>query len=307
MLEKIFSRQYRLAWIGFALVVILGVSMAFPGVQAIANGFLGLFRVQRVAVIQINPGDLPEQLGSSSQFEYMLSENVKVEEVGELQEVSGAAEASQLAGIAVRLPTNIEGEGKLAVQPGTKVSFEIDLPLVKALLDELGQSQVDLPANLDGETITMELPPAVAARYGECEIPTEAMRAAGADPDQPLPRMPDCVSFVQVASPTISAPPGLDIASIGEAFLQVMGMTPEEATQFSRTVDWSTTLIVPIPRYGTAYQSVMVDGVEGTLIEQGLEEHFPQYLLIWVKDEVVYALTGQGDQAEALGIANSLK
>jgi len=86
-----------------------------------------------------------------------------------------------------------------------------------------------------------------------------------------------------------------------------MGMSEEEAAQFSQQVDWTTTLVIPIPRYGTTYEDVMVDGVPGTLIHQSLEQNAPGYLLIWVKDNIVYALTGPGDGAQALEIAASLK
>jgi hypothetical protein len=112
---------------------------------------------------------------------------------------------------------------------------------------------------------------------------------------------------MQMPSPVIEAPPGIDIAQLGEAFLQVMGLSPEEAAQFSQTVDWTTTLVVPIPRYGMAYEEVSVDGVEGILILQDEKVRDENYVLIWVKEGVLYTLTGPGDEAEALRIANSLR
>jgi hypothetical protein len=307
MFDKIFARQYRLAWAVVGLILILGLSLAFPGVRAIANSFLGLFRVQQISVVQVNPENSPEQLGSSSQFEYMLSQDVQVEENGQSQKVEDAAQAAQLAGIPVRLPSDIEGEQHLMVQPGVKATFKIDLPRVKSLLDELGQSDIDLPSSLDGATATMDIPISVSANYGNCDSPSKAIEEGSGDPDSLSTVFSDCISFIQVASPDISAPPGLDIAKIGEAFLQVMGMTPEEAAQFSSTVNWSTTLVVPIPRYGTSYHSVIVDGVEGTLIVKNVEDSPNRYVLLWVKDGIIYALTGPGNGTSALEIANSLK
>jgi hypothetical protein len=84
-------------------------------------------------------------------------------------------------------------------------------------------------------------------------------------------------------------------------------MTAEEAAQFSQTVDWTTTLVIPIPRYATEYQEVQVDGVEGTLIMQSQRSELPNYLLIWINDGVVYALTGPGDAQSAVDMANSLE
>lgn len=307
MLAKIFSRQYRFAWISLGVVLILGLALAFPGVRAVANTFLGLFRVEQVSVISVNPGNLPEQLGSSSMFQSMLTDDLQMEELGEFETADSAEEAGEKAGFAVRLPRAINGEQQIFVQPGTKMSFQIELARVNTLLREIGRQDIQLPANLDGATVSMEVPAGVAATYGDCHFDEGGFPEAEHDPTSPNPRRPDCTTFLQVPSPTISAPPGLDIAQIGEAFLQVLGLTPDEATRFSQNLDWTTTLIIPIPRYGTSYEEMPVDGVTGTLIRQNLEDHTPQYLLVWVKDGVVYALTGPGTGSNAVSIARTLQ
>jgi hypothetical protein len=307
LFKKIFSRQYRTAWVVGGIVAILAIALLFPPVRAAANSFLGLFRVEKFTVVQVNPGEMPKQLGSTSSFENLLSESVTVEEQGDPQEVADAGEASALAGIPVRLPSEMTEEPKLEVQPGAKATFQIDLPRVRAVLDEIGRSDMVLPDEIDGAAVEIELPTSVAASYGECELSPEAAREAGFDPDDPASMLANCTTLVQMVSPSIEAPPGLDVAGLGEAFLQFVGMSPEEAAQFSQQVDWTTTLVIPIPRYGTTYEEVMVDGVPGTLILQSMEEGAPDYLLIWVKDNIVYALTGPGDGARALEIAGSLK
>jgi hypothetical protein len=307
LFQKIFSRPYRPAWVVGGIIAILAIALLFPPVRAIANSFLGLFRVEQFTVVQVNPGELPKQLGSTSSFENLLSESVTIEEMGDPQEVADAAEASSLAGIPVRLPSNVTGDLKLEVQPGSKATFQIDLPRVRAVLDEIGRSDIALPDEIDGATVEVELPTAVAASYGICDHTSEMAREAGADPDDPSSIRVFCTTLVQMVSPTVEAPPGLDVAGLGQAFLQLMGMSAEEATQFSQQVNWSTTLVIPIPRYGTDYENVVVDSVSGTLIHQSLEEHAPEFLLIWVKDGIVYALTGPGDGARALEIAASLK
>ncbi len=86
-----------------------------------------------------------------------------------------------------------------------------------------------------------------------------------------------------------------------------MGLSPEEAAQFSQTVDWTTTLVIPIPRYGTSYDEVVVDGVDGILVLQDINDHAGNYVLVWVKDDILYALTGPGNKSSALQIANSLR
>ena len=309
MLKKIFSRTYRTAWVALGLVAALALALAFPQVRVIANSFLGLFRVQRVTVIQVDPGNLPQQLGSSAQLEALFADDVKIEESGESQVAADADEASRLAGFEVRLPEAIQEERSLKVFPSTRLSFAIDLPRVQAILDEIGREDIRLPAELDGATVMVDLDTTVTALYGECEdVLREANRDASVHAESQLgPRLDNCVTLVQTSNPDVSAPEDLDLAQLGQAYLELLGMTPDEAAQFSQNTDWTSTLVIPIPRYGTSYETVSVDGVEGTFIQQELENHSLQYVLIWIKGEQLYALTGPGDVQDALEIANSIR
>lgn len=297
---------------GLGLVLVLAVAMAFPPVQAIANSFLGLFRVQQVTFVQVNATDLPQQLGSSQLFENLLSKDAQFESVGEVQTVASGSEASSLAGIPVRLPAQIEGTPDLTVQAGEHATLKIDLPAVKALLQGIGQDNIDLPDNLNGATVTVDLPRAVTAGYGNCATSSVMAHPAGTDPDMPgTPLQADCTTLIQLASPTISAPPGLDLTQLGQAYLQVLGMSAQEAAKFSQSVDWTTTLVVPVPRYrGLSYEDVSVDGVSGTMIQQAYNTSTGSRtftILLWVKNGIIYSLHTPGDSSGALAIANSLK
>ena len=234
MFDKLFNSKYRFSWVALGVVLLLAVGMLFPQVRAIGSSFLGLFRVEQFTILQVDPENIEQQLGSSSNFEYLLAEDVQVEQFGEMQEVTSEEEASSLAGFEVRLPAAAAGDTQLVVQPGGRVSLVVDLPKVQALLDELGIVELKLPAELDGAEVSLELPVAVAAAYGTCEVSPEMIREVGGDPDRPIVNLNECVTLTQFPSPEISAPPGLDIARIGQAFLQVLGLTPEEAAQFSQ-------------------------------------------------------------------------
>jgi hypothetical protein len=296
-----FWRRYRPAAVGAGALVVLVLLLAVPSFRAAAINFLGLFRVQQIEVVPVNPANLPEQLGSSSSLELLLAEDVEVQEIGEPQQVSGLDEAAQASGLAVRQAEVLEGPAQYWVQPGSQVTLKADLARLERILAELGREDIQLPANLDDATITLAVSPSVLAGYGECEF----QRSEDAYPD--AGRLGECTTLLQMPSPTITAPPQLDIASIGTAFLQIMGMSQAEAERFSETVDWATTLVIPVPRYGVSYEQVVVDGVEGTLMAQGQERPNPRYMLLWVKQGMVYALSGQGDAGQAMRIANSLR
>jgi hypothetical protein len=313
MWNKFKTRIPRSAWVTLAVVVILATALAFPPVRAIANSFLGLFRVEQVRVVPINPAEVADQLGSSSQLEQMLTQNIEVETTGEARQMVNKNEAGNLAGMKVKLPSALDGQPVFYVQPGGKASFTVDLALVQSVLGDIGRADIELPKTLDGAMVDLVIPSAVMAGYGDCDFDPDGV-VRDYDPDSRLdsqvpsgdvaPIESNCITLLQVPSPTISAPPGLDIARIGEAYLQLLGMDAAEATSFARNVDWTTTMVVPIPRYGVEYEDVQVNGVTGTLM---VHQRLEMYVLMWVKDGIVYALTGPGNGAQAVKIANSLQ
>jgi len=305
MWQKLFTRKARPLWVLLVLVVLLAASMAFSPVRAIANSFLGLFRVQHISVVQVNPDALPSNLGRSSQLEAMMTQDVKHETFGEVQTVSSAEEASQLLGIPVRLPSELQGQPVLQVQPASRVTFTLNSERIQAILNEIGRSDIQLPKGLDGAVVTIDIPAGLNAMYGSCK-PVQ-----GVDPDMPQPMSGrNCTTYVQIASPTISAPPGLDVEKIGEAYLQILGMSSEDASHFAKNIDWTTTFVVPLPASEVDYQDVNVDGVTGTIVQNSRSGAYKSYNMVWIKDGVVYALNGSGVDAtfdRALQVANSLK
>ena len=83
-------------------------------------------------------------------------------------------------------------------------------------------------------------------------------------------------------------------------------MSQEQAAAFTKTVDWTSTLIIPIPKNAATYEQVQVDGVTGTLIQRPADDA-PQFVLVWVKNGIVYSIGGLGSNSQrAIDMANSL-
>jgi hypothetical protein len=287
-----------------AVLVVVGL-MAIPSVRAIANNFLGLFRVQQIAVVQVDPGNLPEGLGTSDVFQEMLAKNVSEETFGEPQILADRDQSASEAGFRLRLPQAGQAAEEYRLQPASRVTFEVDLPQIERLLTAIGLDDIALPRELDEAEIVLDIHPSVVTSYGTC--PVDQIFDDRGDPESArFAESEDCLILTQTPGPTITAPDNLNLPELGKAFLQAVGLSAEEAEEFSRTVDWTTTLVIPIPRYGAVYETVEVDGVEGTLIRQEFESHQPGFLLIWVKDGIVYSITGRGEGREGLELANSL-
>jgi len=317
MLHKLLNRISRPAWAVITLVAVLAVALAFPSVRAMAGDLLRLFRVEQVRVIEIDTAnmDRPGQMGNSANLEAFFADNVNFEKAGEPQEVADAASAEAQTGLDLRLPTSLGDPASILIQPGGKMSFTIDRELLQAVLKDLGETDYQIPENLDGRMVKVELLASAAAMYGDCpKLDEQDMhgKPGHADPDDPDAqveadfKMPDCTTFMQVPSPKVEAPDELDVNRLGQVYLQLMGMTPDEAAQFASSVDWTTTFVIPVPRYSTQQKEVAVDGTTGTLI-RFRESGNQAYALLWVKDGVVYAISGPGDGQTALDIAASMK
>ena len=82
-------------------------------------------------------------------------------------------------------------------------------------------------------------------------------------------------------------------------------MSAVQAREFCQTVDWKSTLVLPIPTFVRSYETVTVDGVQGTLMTL-VNRRRPGSVVIWVKDGIIYSLAGPGGSSDAIALANSL-
>ena len=290
-----------------ALLLVLVISI--PSTRALADQLLSLFRIQQVTVIPVDFTGMQKLTGNgalSQQISALISNSTTVtQKAGDPLDVSSAAEASQKAGFAVRLPAGAPATN-LRVLNNMAFNFTIDRAKAQALLNEAGRSDLVLPNEIDGAVINVNIPASVSADYGTCPAPSDASKGR-TGPGSMGREYPDCVIFSQIPSPVVKAPAGVDIGQLAQIGFEFSGMTKEQAAAFTQTVDWTSTLVVPIPKNAATYQQVSVDGVTGTLIQRPADDA-PQYVLLWVKNGVVYAIGGLGaDTQKVLQMANSLQ
>jgi len=297
-------------WAALAVVAVLAVALSIPSVRAFGGQFLGLFRIQQVAVIPIDPTGLTELNGNTAlgkQVGQLLSSSMTVvKEPGDPQVAASPAEASQLAGFNVRLPANQSAAPKLSVQGESAFKFVVDRQRAQALLDESGRQDLVLPNSLDGATISVDIPAGVTASYGTCpdvkpNQPEGEMRGSRGR------RYADCVMLAQIPSPTVNTPPDVDLGQLAKIGLEFTGMSEEQAQAFSQSIDWTSSLVIPLPKNAATYKQVQVDGVTGTLIQRPADDA-PEFVLVWVKDGIIYTIGGLGsNSAQAIEMANSLQ
>ena len=94
------------------------------------------------------------------------------------------------------------------------------------------------------------------------------------DPDDPaddgytLPQDSECIRLMQVPSPEVTAPDGLDLVQLARIGLQFVGVEPEEAEHIANRIDWATTLVIPVPHQQVQSEDVVVDGSDAVLLRE---------------------------------------
>jgi len=311
MYKKLFASP--LIRYGLPALLVLTLIVAVPDIRALASELLNLFRVQRVTVVPVDFTGMEQLDGAvGNNISQLISDSVTMKkEPTNPVNAATTDEASQLAGFNVRAPQDIT-PSRISVMSGASFAFTIDRDKAQALLNEAGRSDLVLPEEVDGADVSVNIPSSVSIAFGTCPEPSndsEAAREMKRETEtsgSPGRVYKDCIILAQIPSPEVSAPASLDINKLAQIGLEFTGMTAEEAAAFTSTVDWTSTLVVPIPKNAASYQQVTVDGVTGTLIERPSDDA-PQFALFWVKDGIIYMIGGLGSNSQkALEIANSL-
>lgn len=304
MFKKLFaSSVFRYAAIA---VLLIALTLSFPQTRALASQLLSLFRVQQVKVVFLDFTGMQELTGQGplgEQISQLLSTSMTVtKQSTKPVKVADAAAASQLAGFTVRLPQG-QTASQIQVMKGSAFTFKIDQAKAQALLDEAGRNDLQLPASIDGKDVSISIPAGVSAGYGTCpSIAGNELEHEGSVGR----RYANCVLFAQIPSPTVSAPAEVNVAQLVQIGLEFTGMNTEEAAAFTNSVDWTSTLVIPLPKNAATYKQISVDGVTGTLIERPSDDA-PGFSLIWVKNGIIYAISGVGSNTEqAIQMANAL-
>ncbi|MGA2074773.1 MAG: zf-HC2 domain-containing protein [Terriglobia bacterium] len=305
--SRLFAARLRPLWAGAALAAVLVACFSFAPARSWAQRVLAMLRVQKIAVV---PVDLQALQGAQSgndpgkMIGQFISDNIVVTTRSEPQVVANGSQANQLAGFQVRLLSARSDAPKLIVRGEEGFQMTLNRDRLQGVLDEFGRSDLQLPSSIDGALVAVHIPKSVTAVYGQCRQP-------GKNNAQKPPTVADlasCVVLSEVPSPTVSVPPELNVQQLATLALEAAGMSAQDAEAFCETVDWTSTLVVPIPRDAGSYETTSVDGVQGTLITlRGWAHGMPGYSLLWVKSGIIYSLTGFGSADQAVPLADSLE
>lgn len=316
---RVFGQRWALASCAAVAIGALAVSMSFRPVRGWAEHVLGMLRVEKVEVVPVSTAmpDVQTQERATKMLNQLISDNLVVTKApGKPQDVSTADEASSLAGFHVRVLTARADAPHFDVEGEQAYHMTLNRDRLQSIFDELGRSDIQLPASVGGAEVAVHVPKGVLLRYGTAsdkELLDSADQAAHAAANGDFSKASgmapkNFLVLAEIPSPTVSVPPSLNVSQVAEAGLELAGLSPDEAHQYVQSIDWTSTLVIPVPREGGSFQKEPVDGVEGTLISTPATGRRPAgYSLIWIKNGIIYSLSGSGDAGDPVTLANSLE
>lgn len=300
-----------------AAVIAVALIVSVAPIRAWAENLLAIFRMEHVTVLDLNSGSL-NGLENDQVFNQamsrIISEEVTVTEPAQKpQIVPDAVTASKLAGFQAHLLSG-ETPATLMVRSTITAQLKLDRDRMQSILDEAGRSDLQLPASVDGAVIGLRVPAGILASYGNCGKTVKRTfkekgwgARLGVQPDAAFqPADGTCVKLNELPSPTVSVPQDLNPAEIAQVGLQFAGLSATEAANFTQTVDWTTTLVMPVLHGQATYENVNVNGIEAVLLRPRLAGASGRFDLVWIDNGIVYCLMGTGDDITAHNLASRI-
>ena len=324
--DKMENERNRWTWLqklslgggGLAAVAVVLVLTVAP-VRAWAESLLAVFRIQRVSIVEINPAAMKNNGLQNNQLLNQAISRVLSDEVTVTQKpqkpqlIADSTMASNDAGFPVRLLPD-KTPSSLLLESGAGMQMKLNRDRLQSILNEAGRSDLQIPESVDGATVGIRVPAGVMAFYGNCGDvasrmvnPVAGKRGSSRDAASVPPADATCVSLVELPSPIVSAPQEIDPAQIAQVGLQFLGMSANDAANFTQTVDWTSTLVLPVVRGESKYEQVHINGNEGALLRSTNQKQSGHYSLMWVDNGIVYALNGSGDDTSAIHLASQLQ
>lgn len=259
--------------VGSALLVGL---VAWTPVGALASEFLSLFRVEKFVVVGVDPQRV-EQLASALDQDTFFGEQEVLEQVGEPKQVASLDEAIQLAGFQpLRAAQGFGEPTNILVNNRTVTRFTPDVEALRAILTEVDLDPELIPENIDGKPFDITVPVGIAQDYHDQD--TQSV-----------------YTLAEMPSPTVAVPEGVDIKALGETMLRLLGMSSQQAERMSDTIDWTTTLVLPIPTdMMSNMQEVNVRGTNGLMFWNDPDQHDHEAILMWQGSGHLFVVTGPG-------------
>jgi len=293
----------RRSWLAPALsaaaaALLVASLFLFPSLRASAQAMLDLFRVREFTVVQVDADFVQRLRDRHVDPQTLMGDQVtRLETPGPDRIFTAVEPAAAAAGFAPQratiLPRGLALD-TVRVHGEERTRVVIDTRPLRQLMDAFDIHDLTVPAGVEGRDAEVRLPTVLIQHF----------RGRGTAE----------AALVEAASPEVSLPAGVDLQRFGEIGLRLLGIEADEAHRLARSIDWGSTLVVPVVAKATSFQQVTVNGARGIYLEttgegphEGGREHGPGGAVLWTRDGRVHALVGALDRVAMLQMAESVR
>ncbi|GCE14748.1 hypothetical protein [Tengunoibacter tsumagoiensis] len=297
--------QKRATWVAAAVAGLLICLAILPGTSVVAAQFLALFRPQQ---FQAQPVLNPQQL----RRDFLLYvQNFGTVDIQPIEKTAAGddyntlpesrmtrADVESALGHHISLPSQLPaGAGpqlQFSLFRGEQGTFVFHSDQVRAYLTQTGQSSVQIPAQLDGATFTINMDSGVIANYyASCQINTQNDRVCRGGTPFLLTELP---------TPIVKATGRASLNDLRSFMLSLPKLSTDMRSLIQHLDVNSGVIPIPIPET-IAAQQVKVQGASGLLLSDSTMN-----VLLWQSNNIIYAIgTTGGDSAKIMDAANSLR
>lgn len=285
------SRNWKRALSGVTAVAVLAGLLAFPPVRAAARELLAVFRMEEITVLPVSSRQLEslEALEGKLGSDFFPGEMDVVGDPDDSQRVDSLDAAAGLVPYPIRTLAGQPAPDEVIVRDGIEMQITPSVELMRVMFEAADLSPDLVPESLDGQTFDISVDQSVVQLWNAED---------------------DALMLTQMPGPSVTFSEAVDEQALAYAMLQLVGFSADDAAHLSQSINWRTTLVMPIPSDQIDYEPVTINGSEGFLLEGEApagESNEAYAGVMWQTGDMVYFLSGSQDGARLVEIAQTLQ
>ena len=286
----------RLRWISVAVAAALIAAILLPNAGVLANQFLALFHVQQFQPVRLDANQTVQSLYSNlDNFGTIKITNMK----NIILKNPTKAQIEQYTHFPLllpgTLPQGVSNTPKYSLFKGDSGTFTFDAVKAQATIQQMGDGNVHIPAQLNGAVYSVTINPGVGIQY---------VRDCGNDTSDACKNQKQ-LDIAEVPSPVVRGSSANALTDL-RAFMLSLPHLSTDVHNLWLTMDSNTgTVPLPLPSAQTNAEKVTVNNASGVLL---VDSSINYGGVLWQKGGIVYAVIANiGDKAQILNAANSLR
>ncbi|HEY0752821.1 MAG TPA: hypothetical protein VGD98_02485 [Ktedonobacteraceae bacterium] len=293
------ARKWRQSRMAALVAAILLAILIVPALSAFAPQFLALFSPQQFVGVSSNTFQNPNLvMNTLDSFLQEIGTNTILDYNGQrlATPILDQRLAEAKIHFHIQLPAILaDGAGttpQFSVTPGEQQQFTFEAAKARGYLQSTQQTNIALPAQLDGATFKITLNSGVLVTYYQhCKLTGTTPTCSGGTP----------FGVTEIPNPTLQAENGASLSDL-RSFLLSLPKLPASIHTLLQNVDLTSGVVpIPLPK-GVSSAQTTVKGVRALLVTSSGGGG-----IIWESQNIVYILlTTQASGSQLQAMANSL-